>query len=406
MKLLVVARMFSAVRDALKTDGDQAKGMPGFLKAMAYFTKQGVDIDYVFITPVKQDVEILQKTSRLSFLPTEKIKGILYRDERLNRYTRNAVQAWQLKKLVAGLCKETKYDFIYAMTPETVCVNELANELGIPCGMRLFGTFLWSFLKKNGLAKAKFFFKSEIKAYNTPKAFLLTTNDGSNGNDSYQMFCKDKTLYDFHYWVNGLDRSDVNEARKAEVQATVSENDIVYVATVTGWKRHDRAIEMVKIMRDRGYTGKLLLVGNIPPDCAAYKQRLDDLIAAYGLQDQVVFKGSMAREDFLYLAMKAKVCPLFQDTTNMGNVFHELFGVGAVIISLNDGSLDGFLEDGKNGFLVENMEQAADIAEKLISGEIDVEAIRQAAMETSRKLLCSWDERFEKELELIRNAIK
>jgi len=149
-----------------------------------------------------------------------------------------------------------------------------------------------------------------------------------------------------------------------------------------------------------------LLVGSIPPDSVSYKAELDALIEKYNLQDQVEFKGSMAREDFLYLAMKAKVCPLFQDTTNMGNVFHELFGVGAVIVSLNDGSLDGFLEDGKSGFLVENMEQAADIAEKLLSGEIDPEAIRQAAMETSRKLLCSWDERFEKELELIRNAIK
>lgn len=406
MKLLVVARMFSAVRDALQTDGDKAKGMPGFLKAMEYFTRQGMEIDYIFITPVKADEAILNNESKLSFIRTEQIKGILYRDERLNRYTRNAVQAYQLKKLAAKVCKQTRYDFIYAMTPETVCVNELANQLGIPCGMRLFGTFLWSFLRKNGLKKAEFFFKSEIKAYNTPKAFLLTTNDGSNGNDSYNMFCKDKSLYDFHYWVNGLDRITVNEARKAEVQATISENDLVYVATVTRWKRHDRAIEMLKIMKERGYTGKLLLVGSIPPDSAPYKAELDALIEKYNLQDQVVFKGSMAREDFLYLAMKAKVCPLFQDTTNMGNVFHELFGVGAVIISLNDGSLEGFLEHGKNGFLVENMEQAADIAEKLLSGEIDGEAIRQAAMETSRKLLCSWDERFEKELELIRNAIK
>lgn len=406
MKLLVVARMFSAVRDALQTDGDKAKGMPGFLKAMEYFTRQGMEIDYIFITPVKADEAILNNESKLSFIRTEQIKGILYRDERLNRYTRNAVQAYQLKKLAAKVCKQTRYDFIYAMTPETVCVNELANQLRIPCGMRLFGTFLWSFLRKNGLKKAEFFFKSEIKAYNTPKAFLLTTNDGSNGNDSYNMFCKDKSLYDFHYWVNGLDRITVNEARKAEVQATISENDLVYVATVTRWKRHDRAIEMLKIMKERGYTGKLLLVGSIPPDSAPYKAELDALIEKYNLQDQVVFKGSMAREDFLYLAMKAKVCPLFQDTTNMGNVFHELFGVGAVIISLNDGSLEGFLEHGKNGFLVENMEQAADIAEKLLSGEIDGEAIRQAAMETSRKLLCSWDERFEKELELIRNAIK
>jgi len=154
VRLLVVARMFSAVRDALKTDGDKAKGMPGFLKAMEYFTHQGVEIDYIFITPVKADETILNNKSKLSFIHTEQIKGILYRDERLNRYTRNAVQAYQLKKLVAKVCKENTYDFIYAMTPETVCVNEYANKMGIPCGMRLFGTFLWSYLRKNGQKKA------------------------------------------------------------------------------------------------------------------------------------------------------------------------------------------------------------------------------------------------------------
>lgn len=405
MRVLVVSWLFSAVRDAIEKDGDNAKGMPGFLKAMQYFAKNGLELDYVFITPVPEDKNILQKGSRLSFLRESQIKEIIVKHPRLNRYAQNFFLHRQLHCTLNRLCRENTYDFIYAMTPEAVYANDFANKRGIPCGMRLFGTFLWSFLQKNGRKRANFFFKDEIKAYNTQKKFLLTTNDGSNGDDSYEAFCKDKTLYDFHYWVNGLDRLTIDEARKAEVQSTISCNDILYVATVTRWKRHDRALELIKLLKDQHVDSKLLLIGSIPPESAAWKQELDRLIEQYGIQDRVEFRGSMAREDFLYLAMKAKVCALFQDTTNMGNVFHELFSVGAVIVSLNDGSLDGFIENGKNGFLVDTIDQAADIAKKLINNEMDLSQIRENAISTSQKLISSWDERFQRELELITEKV-
>ncbi len=404
MKVLIVSWLFSAVRDAIQKDGDCAKGMPGFLKAMKYFTEHGLDIDYVFISTVEEDASLLQQESLLSYIKREQIKDIIIKKERLNRYTKNTFLHRQIIRTVDKLVKDNQYDFIYAMTPETVCVNEYANKHRIPCGMRFFGTFLWSYLKKNGLRKTQFFMNEEIKAYNVPKAFLLTTNDGSNGNDSYNKFCKDKTFYDFHYWVNGLDRIIVDEQRRIALQGTMSENDIMYVATITRWKRHDRAIELIKRLKERGIKSKLLLVGNCPPDSFSWKQELVEMIDRYGLNDDVEFRGSMAREDFLYLAMKSKVCALFQDTTNMGNVFHELLGVGAVILSLNDGSLDGFIENGNNGFLVNSIDEAADIAEKLIKNEIEVDTIRRNAIATSQKLLVSWDERFEKELQLIKNA--
>ena len=403
MKILVVSWLFSAVRDAMQKDGDAAKGMPGFLKAMKYFTLNGLDIDYIFISPIAKDSSLMEKESLLSYIHKEQIKDVIIKNERLNRYTKNLFLHKQIIHTVDNLVKEKKYDFIYAMTPEAVCVNEYANKHDIPCGMRLFGTFLWSYLKKNGLLKTKFFMSEEIKAYNLPKKFLLTTNDGSNGDDSYNEFCKNKALYDFHYWVNGIDRITVDEQRKASLQSTLSENDIVYVATITGWKRHDRAIELVRQLKERGNKSKLLLVGNCPPDSSAWKQELDKMIEKYDLKDDVEFRGSMAREDFLYLAMKAKVCALFQDTTNMGNVFHELFSVGAIIISLNDGSLDSFIKHGENGFLVNSVEEATDIAEKLIKNQFDIETIRKNAIKTSEKMLVSWDERFEKELQLIKS---
>ncbi len=405
MKMLVVSWLFSAVRDAIQKDGDNAKGMPGFLKAMKYFNNNGVDIDYVFISAVEKDREISNQESKLSYIPKGSIKKVIIKRSRLNRYTNNFFLRRELVATVDKLLSCCTYDFVYAMTPEATCINEYANKKKIPCGMRFYGSFLWSYIKEKGLKKAKFFMREEIKAYNLPKKFLLTTNDGSNGEDSYNMFCKDKSLYRFCYWVNGLDRICIDEARKKKIQETVSENDIVYVATVTRWKRHDRAIELIKILKDRGLNSKLLLVGNCPPDSAEWKKQLDDMITKYGLENNVEFRGSMAREDFLYLAMKSKVCPLFQDTTNMGNVFHELFSVGAVIVSLNDGSLNGFVENGKNGFLVDSIEEAANICEKILMDKIDISSIRENAMATSEELLVSWDERFKRELEMIRLAV-
>lgn len=404
MKMLVVSRLFSAVRDAIEKDGDQSKGMPGFLKAMKYFFENGVEIDYIFITPVNRDVNILKKESKLSYIQTSQIKAVVINHERLNRYSKNFFLHHSLLSEVDKLVQENRYDFIYLMTPEATCVNTYANKKGIPCGARFFGTFLWSYIKKNGLNKAKFFMHEELKAYNTRKKFLLTTNDGSNGDDSYNTYCRDKSLYDFYYWVNGLDRIHVNEERKAFIQNTISENDILYVATITSWKRHDRALQLIKKLKDDGINSKLHLVGSLPPDNMSWKEHLDDMIKQLGIEDNVEFRGSMAREDFLYLAMKSKICPLFQDTTNMGNVFHELFSIGAVIVSLNDGSLDGFVENRHNGFLVDSVDEAAEICKKIIKDEIDITPIRENAIATSRRLLASWDERFERELQLIKNS--
>lgn len=407
MKILVVTNLFSTLRDAIEKDGDNAKGMPGFLKAMKYFNDNGVETDYVFTSKFSSDKSLLNCDSKLSYLKKEQIKDILIKNYRISRYTKNIFWHIKLKSSVRKLLKSGKYDFVYAMTPDATCVNELANEMNIPCGVRLFGSFLWSYLKKNGEKKARFFFCDEIKNYNLPKSFLLTTDDGSNGDDSYEMFCENKSLYNFYYWKNGVDRCELNDEKKLEQAARIMKHPaILYVATVTGWKRHDRAIEMIKILKDDGVDCNLYFAGSFPETDVEWKNKLDKMVDDYNLKDRVTFLGSLNREEFLYMSKKALACPLFQDTTNMGNVFHELFAAGAVVISLNDGSLDDYIENEKNGFLVNDMYEAAETVKKLLNNDTVSNRIRIAAEETSKAKMITWDQRFEKELELIRNATK
>lgn len=406
MKILVVSRLFSAVRDAIQKDGDNAKGMPGFLKAMEYFSKHEVDIDYVFITTIPSDVSILHNRSMLSYIPESRIKSVIIKNARVNQYSGNWFLHRQLKRVVKRLLKENHYDFIYAMTPEATYANVLANRAKIPCGMRLYGTFLWSYLKRNGLLKTKIRFHDEIMAYNLPKSFLITTNDGSEGDKAYDKFCKDKSLYNFYYLLNGLDRITENPEVKAQKQAEISDDALLYVATLTRWKRQDRAIELVKLLKDSNVNCKLYFIGSCPPDCVSWKNELENKAKMLGVSDSIVYLGSLEREHFLYLAMKAKACLLFQDTTNMGNVFHELFSVGSVIVALNDGSLDDFITNGKNGFLVDNINEAAQVVTRILNNEYDVTSIRENAKKISEKMLKSWDDRFKIELELIRNAVK
>ncbi len=406
MKILVVSHLFSAVRDAIEIEGACAKGMPGFLKAMKFFTENGVKIDYIFTSKLSSDKKFLTYESKVDYIKKEQIKDVVIKNARINRYTKSVPWHFQLKSAVKKVLKENNYDFIYAMTPDATCINELANSMGIPCGVRFYGTFLWSFYQKNGYKKAKFVFSDEIKNYNLPKSFMLITDDGSNGIDSYEKFCNNKSLYDFYYWKNGVDRIELNDEKKSEeAEKTLKKPALLYVATITGWKRHDRAIEVIKILKDRGVECNLYFAGSMPETEIKWKTKLDDMIEEYGVKDNVTFLGSLDREEFLYLSKVAVACPLFQDTTNMGNVFHELLSAGAVIVSLNDGSLDDYIENGKNGFLVNNMEDAADIIEKLIKEDIDSAEIRCFAAKTSREKMISWDERFKKELDLIRNAI-
>ena len=409
MRMLVVTNMFSAVRDALENDGVNFKGMPGFLKAMQYFTEKGIEIDYIFTSFVSTDRKFMNTETKLPFIKKEQIKGIVIKDYRINKLTRYVFMDVALLSTVKKTLKQKKYDFIYAMTPDSSCVNKLANSMGIPCGVRLYGSFLWSTLQKKGRKNIGAYLHREIDIYNLPKSFLLTTDDGSNGEKSYEMFCEDKTLYDFHYWKNGIDRCGFqNPDRFADLVNKIKQPALLYVATVTRWKRHDRAVEMMRILRDRGVDCNLYFIGSMPPSVSeiSWKNKIDGMINEYNLQDRVFFLGSLEKEEFLYISKTAVACPLFQDTTNMGNVFHELFSAGAPIVSLDDGSLDDYIINGENGFLVNDMESAADIVEKLMSDSELSSEIRQKAQQTSEEKMISWDERFEKEYNLIKNAVE
>lgn len=93
------------------------------------------------------------------------------------------------------------------------------------------------------------------------------------------------------------------------------------------------------------------------------------------------------------------------EMSNFGNVFIEAFSLGACVLAIDDGSLDGIVENGESGFLSTSPEEAARTIDRLIRDPARSAVVSQKARQTAEETFISWDDRAAKEIELIRRAV-
>lgn len=89
------------------------------------------------------------------------------------------------------------------------------------------------------------------------------------------------------------------------------------------------------------------------------------------------------------------------NVSNLGNVFFETFSTGAVILGLDDGSLDDYIVDGQNGFIIRDEAHAIIVVESILDGTVDRATVRQQAIKTAREKFMSLEARFDMEVDLI-----
>ena len=119
----------------------------------------------------------------------------------------------------------------------------------------------------------------------------------------------------------------------------------------------------------------------------------------------MIFMGAVDKDTINFMCKTAIVSFSLYDMCNLGNVFYEMLSAGAVIVSCNDGSLDEFIANQENGFLVDSDEEAADQIENIYNYPEKADIIRKRALQTAEKFLPSWQERVDQEVDLIMRCI-
>lgn len=409
MRILYVTSFWTAFRDMLLVDGDSSKGMPGFINTVKALKKDGHEIDFLLISTDPEDANIMTKDFVTSYVNKEDIKEIIiYKPKaRIKKIVGLMNLYSEVKKTTERLVSEEEYDFVYAQSSFAMPASKVAYEKDIPCGHRLYGSFVYGYYKKNGFLRTLFFEPFEILSYYLPKSFMLITDDGSNGAKALELFNKRKKRYDFYFWRNGVDRID--STHKSIIKNSrfhLEHPSIFYFGRIAQWKRQDRAIEVIKLLKDKGLNSQLYLAGQIAANDEGYYKEIMQKASRLGVEEQVKYIGTITREEANYMAKNSDVSLLLYDVTNMGNVFHELLADGAVIIALNDGTLNDYLVNGDNGYLVNDEAEAAEIIAELISNQDNGKVIRENAINKSKQSMKSWGDRVFDEIEIIKKAVR
>lgn len=290
------------------------------------------------------------------------------------------------------------YDFVYCKAfYEGLAGNLVANFRNVPCGMRSMGTMLFEDFKRYGPMLTAIRRPAEYLTFRLRKKFFLMTDDATKGDLVYEAWAPDPPRYDFLFWKTGVELKD-----PADVQATRELPErayLFYAARIDNWKRQDRVVQLLKLLHGRGHMLHLYFAGGV--QSGEYLGRVQALARESRLEEYVHFLGPIPQDDVRNFARHAVANPSFYDVSNLGNVFFEIFAVGSVIIGLDDGSLNGYLDDGENGFLVKDEKGAAEIVSRLLAGEIDASRIKERASATARERVLSAAERFEREVALI-----
>lgn len=279
--------------------------------------------------------------------------------------------------------------------PGVEACAELSKRHNLPFVTRFQGTVLCgathSFADKIRYARS-------YKGISQKADLVIMTDDGSSGdvilkylkNDSPTLFLKNG----LELLERDLPQMKASFPKKKFLEDLgIPENSgcvFLTVSRLEGWKKVERSIDGFYNYLKNGNSGKLIIVGD-----GASRAALTERVNRYGIQQHVVFTGSVPHSEVYNYFMACDVFLSFYDLTNVGNPLLEAMTLGKPVITLDVGTTNTVVTNGENGILLqyEDLPQLGSVMEKLAKDPQLRERLGSAAEEYARKNLRTWKER-------------
>lgn len=405
MRILYISSDNPAVDTILNgMNSDQLSGLPAFYFPFKMLLDRGHTIDLLLYTPQERELvesEHFKKENLIQIHPGNRIlPGTLD-------------YALGLSLAAHRVLREKKYDFVYGMGEGSHLAVRQAEKSGIPCGLRQYGIQeMANVLEKmpgTGMRRLK-----ALKDYTyillsmlSRKTFLLATNDGSRADEAYEILgIKDKK-FPFFFWRSGVfipeTRPSVDYKGEGEYPYVYDPLALSMISRIADVKRQDRAVRILGELHKRGFLFHLYLIGTKASQ--AMQQAAEEAALEYGVSEYVHFTGGKSQNECRLYA-KNSFATLLTCEWNRLNIFYEVMGEGAVVLTNNNHSIDEFVEADRNCLLYEE-DDFAMAAEKIISlmdQPEKVESIREAAYQTAVSRFMSLEKRFGMEADLVEAA--
>ncbi len=148
--------------------------------------------------------------------------------------------------------------------------------------------------------------------------------------------------------------------------------DIAMMARFAGQKDHPTLIRAIKLLADRGWTGRLLLGGG---GKASNRRACERLVSRLGLSDRVQFLGVVGNGPELLRSCRAAVLATHHEGLPLALV--EYLAAGCAAIATDVPGVTDIVQSGVNGWLVprETPWVLADALAKVLKGGEEVQSV-------------------------------
>lgn len=383
---------------------EKIEGFPAYFWPMYKLSKRGHAIDFILISN-RKNIPLVKKEW---FSSTQIIHNLYlpYEEKKSKRWFRGIKRSFQVIRALNRSFKNKRYDFVYAHGPLAAYAQIFCWLKKIPIGVRWYGDSARCYPK---IQKSGRFFTALRKpliwfSFNLPYTFFLATDDNTNVDKLHQVWSRHRGKDNFFHWKTGVEMKTVSECTN---DIELPEHPyIFYAGRFDRTKCVGRLIDTLKITHNEGHRIHLYLAGQTTKGASSleYIDELKERIKSQDLTRYVHFMGSISQDSLKVWAHHALAVLFMYDISNLGNVFYEAMSVGSNIIATDVGSIKQFVNNGVNGYLVQDeMEAASRIVEMIINPKL-TEGFKANAAQTAREKFYTIDQRFSQEVELIENA--
>lgn len=171
---------------------------------------------------------------------------------------------------------------------------------------------------------------------------------------------------------------------------------IISVGNMIKSKNFDVTIKVVKDLSEIYKDIHLTIVGE-----GAEREKLEELVKKLKLEDTVDFTGYLNNDDVLDYMGKSEIFLMPSSPEGFGIVYAEAMHNKCITIGTKNEGIDGFIINGKNGFLVNtDEEKITNLIDKIYKNEYNLQNIRDNAYKTVEKL--TWEQNAKNYLKLLK----
>jgi glycosyltransferase involved in cell wall biosynthesis len=230
------------------------------------------------------------------------------------------------------------------------------------------------------------------------------TDDGTQG-DEVLVRLNPGSAGKVRFWRNGLELGllrppSPEESLSARHDLGLADDELVLVTAtrLARWKRIDRAIDAVALLKERGVKARLIVVGD-GEERANLEQQVRDL----ALTDAVMFTGAVPQADVQRHLWAADVFVCVNELSNVGNPLLEAMLTARCILTLDEGDTRDLIKDGETGVLLRSGEPTgiASALEALAREPERRQRLAAGARAFAEANFWSWQQRLDAEVDAV-----